>query len=384
MPATRPSQIEQPDFAAWIAALLKRHYASISATVAALAPFAGIVNLAAYTRHIGRPDVFMPSLELGPGLILLWLAYALFFAVLIGSMLITSLFMSWGIGFLRPKPDYAASLVRILTAVTAASMLLVIALVVLTTLLDCEIHPGYLSVILVPPGFASWFFLTGNVHSTESLKGDLKSWKMFLACIALTGWVGLTAIFGIYPAWFVTKFYEERGATGGWGEALFFCFIAMLGSLAPAIGYFNLAQKGWVAQVKAAIFGLVFFIGVLILMVPSLFSFPSVVAIKFLGISDHQVKRYLVSNDEYPADSLNAKRWAITHSEEKKYLLQGFPLYSYGAVTLLCPADVAQFKEQEIDQHTAQCIPFARSALRPLDGVVEMAKKANGDAGKSD
>lgn len=106
--------------------LLKKHYVWVSAIVTALAPLAGIVNLVTYSHFIGRSDVFMPSLELGPGLILLWLAYILFFVLIIGSMLVSSIFLSFGLNELRPKPQYAASIVRVITVVTALTMLNVV------------------------------------------------------------------------------------------------------------------------------------------------------------------------------------------------------------------------------------------------------------------
>lgn len=365
---------QQPAFASWMLVLLKEHYGWISAIIAALAPFAGIINLGVYAHYVGRADVFMPSLELGPGLILLWLAYILFFVILIGGMLITSLFLSWGLSGLRPKPEYAASIVRTLTVITAAAMLCVVIPVGVAAYQNKQASLWLMLLAFLPPALYSWLFIQRNIDKAELLTSDLKPWQMFLACAALIALVGLTALFGIYPAWFVTMFYEERGTMGGWLEALVFCFVAMVGSLAPAIGYYNLALKGRAAQIKAALGGVFIFMVVLTLMVPSLLSFPSVVAVKFLGISDRQVKRYLITNEDYPADDLDAKRWTITRSEEKKFLLEGFSLYAYGPIALLCPANLAKLKEKELDQHTAECIPFAKSAVKALDAVVQVEK----------
>lgn len=366
---TPPAQ--QPGFSSWMLELMKEHYGWMSAIIAALASFAGIVNLAVYTHYIGRADVFMTSLELGPGLVLLWLAFVLFLVILIGSMLITSLFLSAGLSWLRPLPEHTEAIVRGLTAITAAGMLALLVPVGYFAYVGQEPNPWGLIAILVPPALCSWFFMRRNIGKADALTANLKPRQMFFACLVLIVMVGLTVLFGIYPAWFVTMFYEERGVTGGWGEALFFCFIAMIGSLAPAIGYYNLAAKGKAAQVKGALVGVIMFMGTMTMMVPSLLSFPSVVAVKFLGISDRQVKRYLITSEEYPADSLDTKRWSISRSEEKKFILHGFSLYSYGAVVLLCPADLAKVKEKEIDKHSAQCIPFAKSAVRTLDGVVQ-------------
>lgn len=352
----------------WMLDLLKEHYGWVSAIAAAL----GILNLVIYTHHIGRPDVFMPSLELGPGLILLWITHLFFFAVLIGSMLFPSLVFSGGLSALRPKPEYAASIVRILTTITVLAMLGVVIPIGAAAYRDETASVWWALTVLVAPALCSWFFLHGNIAKTELLTDKLKSWRMLLACIVLTGLLGLTALVGIYPALFVTQFYEERGSMGGWGEALFFCFIIMVGSLAPAAGYYNQLLKGKPAQLRGIVLGIGIFAALLILTVPSLLIFPSVVAAKFLGITDREVKRYLVVNEEYPADSLDAKKWSITRSQEKKYLLQGFSLYANGPITLLCPANFAKFTERELHKYTAQCVPFDKSAIKPLDAVEEI------------
>lgn len=268
---------QQPGFSRWVLGLLKEHYGWISAIVAALAPLAGIINLAIYTHYVGRSDVFMPSLELGPGLIVLWLTHILFFAFLIGSMCITSLFLSWGLSELRPKPNYAASIVRILTVITAVAMLGVLVPIGIAAYRGETASPWWALAVFVPPALSSWFFMRGNIDKAESLTSDLKSCRMFRACAALTTLVGLTAFFSTYPAWLVTIFYEDQGTMRGWVELFFFCFVAMLGSLAPAIGYYNLVSKGKAAQ--GALFGVVIFMSALTLMAPSLLSFPSVVAV---------------------------------------------------------------------------------------------------------
>lgn len=355
----------------WMLELLKEHCGWISAIAAALAPLAGIVNLVTYSHYIGRPDVFMPSLELGPGLILLWLAYILFFVLLIGSMLISSLFLSFGLGELRPKPLAAASIARILTIITAASMFVVVLPVGYRAYNGETASVWWALLVFAIPALCSWFFIAGNIDKAESLGRVVKLWQWLWACVAFTLVVGFAALSGIYPAWFVTTFYQERGIAGGAAEAGAFCVIAMVFSLAPSIGYYQLASKGRAAQIRGALGGLVVFLAVLMLMIPALLTYPSVFAVKFLGISDRQINRYLITNAEYPADSLDAKLWSLSRSMERKYLIEGFALYRYGSIVLLCPSHFADTKEKELDQHTGQCIPFAKSDVKQLHEVAQ-------------
>lgn len=351
--------------------LLKEHYGWISAISAAIAPFAGFLNLLIYTHYIGRADVFMSSLEIGPGVILLWLAHTLFFVLLIGSMLITSVLLAGGLSEMRPKPKHAESIVRGLTLMIVTSMLGVILPVGIGAALGVNPSPWWSFGVFVPPALFARCFFSYAKGKLEKRSYSPSILHTFFAYVGLIGLVGLTALFAIYPAWLVTMFYQERGAMGGWGEALLFCFVAMVFSLGPAIGYHNLAIKGLKAQRKAALIGVAMYTCLLMLIIPSAMSFPSVAAVKFLGISDRQVKQYLINSEEYPARALDAKRWSVSLSDEKKYLLQGFALYDHGAVVLLCPADLAEVKESEIDQHSAQCIPFESGAVKPLNGIVQ-------------
>nr|WP_312972990.1 hypothetical protein [Pseudomonas sp.] len=351
--------------------LLKNHYVWVSAIVTALAPLAGIVNLVTYSHFIGRPDVFMPSLELGPGLILLWLAYILFFVLLIGSMLVSSIFLSFGLNELRPKPQYAASIVRVITVVTALTMLIVVIPVAIHAFRGETASVLWALLVFVTPALCSWFFVAGNIDKADSFAHVVKRRQWLWACVAFTLVVGFAALSGIYPAWFVTKFYQERGVTGGAVEAGAFCIIAMVFSLAPSIGYYTLASKGRAAQMRGALLGLVVFLAMLMLMIPALLTYPSVFAVKFLGISDRKINRYLITNAEYPADSLDTERWSISRSMERKYLIEGFALYRHGAIVLLCPSHLADTEEIELDQHTGECIPFAKSDVKQLDQVTK-------------
>jgi MFS family permease len=355
----------------WALGVLKEHYGWISAIAAAIAPFAGFLNLLIYTHYIGRADVFMSSLEIGPGVILLWLAHTLFFVLLIGSMLITSVLLAGGLSEIRPKPEFAESVVRRLTLMTVVSMLGVIIPAALGAVWGKTASLWWVLGVFLPPVlFARCFFRYAD-GKLEERSHSSSAWRTFFAYVGLIGLIGLTALFAVYPAWMVTVFYQERGAMGGWGEALLFCFVAMACSLVPAIGYHALAAEGPKAQRKAALIGIVMYICLLMLIIPSVMSVPSVAAVKFLGISDRQVKQYLINSEEYPARALDAKRWSVSLSDEKKYLLQGFSLYDHGSVVLLCPADLAKIKESEIDQHSAQCIPFESSAVKPLNGVIQ-------------
>ncbi|WP_440465725.1 hypothetical protein ACKI1H_17220 [Pseudomonas sp. YH-1] len=359
--------VQGQGLALWVLNVVKDHYGWIFAVVAALSPLAGIVNLAIYTHYIGRPDALLPSLELGPGLVVLWLAYILAFVLILGAMLITSLILSGLFGWLRPFPGQAEKVVRQVIALTGAAMLGIIVPIGVAYAVDGSAGPAWLLSVFIPPAVFSWSFIRANGTRVEALVAAHTLPRKLLACATLTVMVGATAFCGMYPATFVEASFEAKLGVGDWQEKLLFCFVTMIASMSPAIGYFIAASKGKRAQIKAALSGVLLFLGVLVLTMPSLLSLPSLAAAKLLGVSDRTVKRYLISNEEYPAHSLDAKKWALSFSQEKQYLVEGFALYSYGAVVLLCPASLAKIWGKDLDQYTAQCIAFERRAVKSLD-----------------
>ncbi|MDI6539626.1 hypothetical protein QMA77_22175 [Pantoea ananatis] len=82
-------------------------------------------------------------------------------------------------------------------------------------------------------------------------------------------------------------------------------------------------------------------------------SFSSVVAsvipvqiinlsMKLSGVTKYENYYYSVSRDVYPSEMFSSKNWHFKKSENnKQYIFKGFPLFSFGVVSLICPEDVA-------------------------------------------
>lgn len=370
MQSQNESSAQRPSLASLIVNFFKEHYGWVSSIIVVLSPLAGILNLLIYTNYIGRANVFRDSIELGPGLVLLWVIYILFFAFLIGSMSISSFVLAAGLRELQPKSEYTVPIFRNLIAIVAASMLTITIPIGLYAYAGKTAGIEWAIGAFLTPALASWFFISWGVGKFEPLTDEVKIRWRLTACAALTVWVGIIALLGIYPAWLVTTLYQGQGVKETFPGIVLFGFLAMIGSLAPAVGYYNRPRDVRFGHAKGALLGIALFLGILTLIVPSILSIPSIVAVKALGISDRQVYRYLVNNDDYPADGLDAKRWSITHSQEKKYLIKGFSLYTQGAVALICPADLAKVEISRIDRFSHQCIAFSKATVKQLDGVV--------------
>ncbi|HFJ0421609.1 TPA: hypothetical protein ACGS08_004214 [Pseudomonas aeruginosa] len=349
--------------------LIRKHFVWASAVAAGLASLAGVLNLLVFTRYIGRQDVFMDSLELGPGLVVLMLSYVLIFIAITGSMLITSYFFTLAPSWLRHRLETNRLIVRHLLEMTVSGMFSIVLVVVAVTYFsgDKAGHWWMLTVFILP-ALLSWVFIGIHIETDTPL-----SWKKKLClCGALTGLVGFTAITGIYPALYVTYLYEESPDLSELAEIFkfgFTCLVTMAASLAPATGFYLMAKEGRRAQIRGALIGLLAFLGLLTFTIPTVFSVPSVGAVNLLGISDREVRRYLISSAQYSANSLNPARWSITEYENGRYSLEAFSLYEYGPVNLLCPADLSAIRNKYLSQHTKACIDFKSKDVDSLDAV---------------
>ena len=365
---------EQENGSLWILELIKNHFTWISATVAAFAPLAGILNLAVYANYIGRPDIFLRSLQFGPSLVILFLAFILLFVGIVGSMLITSYFFSLIPSWLRPMSEHADSITRRLFGMTVLGMLGIVLILGIASFLGRTLEsPWWMLIVFLLPAFFSWLFINAHINQAEYLTSPLTTRKKIWACVLLTILVGVTAAFGIYPAWYVASLYEERSALSGLIEGLLFCLLTMAASLAPAVGYYISTNKSRGAQIKSALAGVLIFLGILTITAPPVFSVASVGSTSFLGLSDRQVRNYVVNSEEYPAKNLDQLSWKITNDGGKKYNLEAFSLYEFGPVNLLCPADMQAIKNRHLDEHTERCIAFKGGAVLPLDAVKKEA-----------
>jgi MFS family permease len=357
--------------------LIKDHFTWVSTTIAALASLAGVSNLILYTNFIGRPDILLPSLEFGPSLGILFLVYILIFTAIVGSMLITSYVFTLSPSLLRPKPEHADSITRWLFGMTVGGMLGIVAILGIASILDSTLESvWWLLFVFLLPAILAWPFIRTHIDHAEFLAAPLTLSKKLWASVTLIALVGFTATLGIYPAWYVTVLYEERSALSGSIEGLFFCLVTMAGSLVPAVAYYSSAKKGKSAQIKSALVGLLIFLGILTLTIPPVFSVASMGSASLVGLSDLQVRRYLIDSEKYPANSLDESSWAIKNDDGKKYTVEAFSLYTFGPITLLCPADLRAIKSRYLGKHTERCIPFKRSAIEALDAV----EKASSDS----
>jgi len=163
-------------------ALVKEHFPWVSSVTVVLAPFLGLLNLWAFTQFIGRPDVFFQSLEFGPGLVLLMVAYVVAFFGVIGSLFISSYFFTILLESLNFDQAPANSVVFWMFGIAVTS---VVAFIVMFALLGygCLVSMKWLFLAFIPPFVPACFFVKKYVDRTKV--PEIGFLKGMLLCVGL-------------------------------------------------------------------------------------------------------------------------------------------------------------------------------------------------------
>jgi len=169
---------------------------------------------------------------------------------------------------------------------------------------------------------------------------------------------------------YMMRLYESKVVVAGDLDKFAYWLVLSVGSLFPGAFMCMKAKDGVAEKIKYTLIGLMAYVVLLLMIIPKIFGLIFAISMGLLGISEEEVRHYLIDARQYPVISLDASDWAVKpygHS----YLLNAFSLYEFGAVNLLCPADLSEKNIWEISSDTDRCIPFRQDAVRKLGAVVE-------------
>jgi len=459
--------------------LIKRHFPWVSSVAVGSASLLALSSLLIFTQFIGRPDVFIDSLEPGVDLVLLALFHLMILVIVVVGLLILSLVYTWLLDFLAPDQGYEkliAGWVFCVLASGAASFILAIWVVVFLEEKDYRVGSWLSSVGLVIPALLSFWLVRRHGGHLKGLRlsvsakkkilrncrkgvyGMVASFWLFLRWVNSVGFfifVGVELIFisvlmmlihfykdgyeiahwllldcivilslpfmwqycgyGVLvkktglsmvlkklrsrecrrfsaekvvllrcrvsfpafvvpvvllvvwlPAWYIVGFHDGSFGMDGWSVWVAW-WVLSLGALFPALAIY-VGKNGEVFNIKKILIGMLVFCLVLLSVVPRVVAVPSVLSMKLLGVSDQEVRRYLVDGRKYPASSLPS-RWPVVEYGDGLYSIKGFPLYAYGSIKLLCPPDLVGLGVGDIRQHTHVCIAFRENEVRKLGQI---------------
>jgi len=353
----RPPEEKRSSLATWIRCF-QDNPLGISSVALALAYFLGALNLWFFTRFVGRPDVFMQSLEFGPGLVALMVSGLATLFIVIGTLVVSSWFFVFPMEYLEFKEDGGVKKITLwLMAVFASG---VISFVLIYAFCGYGIK---LFLAFVLPSVCA-YILVVNYAKKDVSKFIL--WGLLILVFAILMFLDL-----VLPYAYMRELYNrEVGISGEWYRFAYWLILS-LGALLPGVAAGVNTKEGMATKMKHVLVGLLGYVVILTMIIPNIFGVISASSMEILGVSEQRVRRYLVDARQYPSYSLEPHRWLVNDYDGSHYSLNAFSLYKFGPVNLLCPADLSEKNIWDIKSYAHFCIPFRQGAIRKLDAVVE-------------
>jgi len=348
----------------------------------------GLFSLWVFAGFIGRPDIFIQSLEFGPSLILLVPFFLLIYGVLIAYFILPSWFFWSELRCFKSERDSVVGVgFWLLPFGAVASFASVAALARIYWGRDGWPFCWFFICVLFGFIFIYIFVVLYGGGSKESavcanVKKRVRSflWLVFvMVAVAICNAV-------------LSILYQYAFRESGVGLKDFELFLVLLfvsvNPLLPVVFFQVMAKKGGVSQIVGGALGvLLFHLGLFVGMF-NIFGAASASSMMFLGVVDMEPKRYLIDGNQYPKSSLNdgGRRWSIEQHGESHYSVKAVVPYSYGRISLLCPIGFVGSKGQNSEPQSGakqrqkwhdelnklrlkiqDCIPFQSDEIRKLD-----------------
>jgi len=366
-----------------------------------LASCLGLFSLWVFAQFVGRPDVFVQSLEFGPGLLLLVPFFLFVYGILIACFIGSSWLFVFAVrNFKHGRESAIARSFWLLPLGMVACCASVIILVVMYWKED-----GWPWCWFVLFGFVcvGLFFRFVRQYGGGVKEVVASSEMRVLKCLCLAfSMVVVAAVNTFFSIGYQKIFQEADVKFEGVGLFAVLLFLSVI-PLVPVVLFYVREGKGEFSQVVGGAAGVLLFHAGLFVGVPWIFGVASTSAMMFLGVVDMEPKRYLVNEAQYPEKSLNNEneRWLIERHGENHYSLEAVSIYAYGAINLLCPADFVKSQDQnskpqsgaeqrkkwhadldKLKSRIQDCIPFQRDEVRKLDTRPVMAENLASSGGR--
>ncbi|WP_263145289.1 hypothetical protein [Pseudomonas sp. RIT-PI-AD] len=354
---------------AWLArgaARLNRYAKLIGSVLFLFCSGSGFLALFAYLQAIGRPDLFMPSLSLGPALFAWLFAVALIalaaLACLLAPSLILALFLAQ-----RPSDEAARRLLashayRIVASgfalLLAAAWIiplervywvfpLLFAWVSLATGLLCVGYPAFRRALGEP--------LAPRGHRVRG--GDLLGF-----ILSASAMLTLAVLAGVFPAAFAIDAY--RGGDTDWDllKALAICLVSMLLAATPTLA-FHLTRGDTLRKLRHGALALGLCVALFFLLSLPFFGVLTYAAARVVHLRETEPSTYLIS-PRYPPSTFAGRGWRAQSRDEDggRTRIEAFRQYRFGTMNLLCPAALREVRLRRWPDLSSTCL-----AIREAD-----------------
>lgn len=326
---------------------------------------APVCTLFVYLLVIGRIDLFLPSITMGPAL-LTWLGYTILLSLLaIGSIATPAILFAALVSiFGLPAKDSAKLAARLALLVTGGFTYLLVASYVVSTKHFIWSIPlvwlvGFIGLMVIVAG-------SDARRDTHLIKIQGTEWyrtrvSLFVAFASLI--YCLTVIMGISPALFIAWSHAYESSQVEQFIVIAAPIIWMLLICLPVISYYStdgaMAKKASNAASATVIAILGFFF-----VSPFMFELVAYASASMVGLRSQEVSEYIVSQ-KYPRATVDTKLWEVKDIDDpdKTFTIKAFPLFRLGETLLLCPAKYSHTDRAHIAEISKLCFDTKTSEM---------------------
>ncbi|TRX73238.1 hypothetical protein [Pseudomonas mangiferae] len=366
--------------------ILLRHAKAITGTASLVGAGLGLVFLRVYLGAIGRPELFMDSLDVGPALFA-WLgASALVGVATLAALAMPSIVLGIFVSALRlPEAVRATVMKRALVTVAVGFASLFGCLLWITT----EMARLALPVVLISVGttlvmFRRWdrgFQTAWASTLAAQANPDAHGTRYGMLAIAIV-LLAFAALAGVYPVSLALEAY--RGGDGEWAQwkGLLVGFLSMLLTLLPAATFY--LNEGAILRRFQNLA-----LGTAIMAIPMLFMSTAIVQIVVYGAAGlvqvrQQAVLTLALDARYPPAAFQGGAWHGQPLGDGRVRIEAFRLYSFGGLHLLCPARWVDTRLENWPSRASACVPVHTDdyvVLPPTSRVSPPATEGEGPVG---
>lgn len=340
----------------------KKRIIAMGSLFGAVAP---VCTLFVYLLVIGRIDLFLPSITMGPAL-LTWLGYTiLLFLLAIGTIATPAvLFAALVSVFGLPAKDSAKLAARLALLVTGGFTFLLVASYVVSTKHFIWSIPlvwllGFIGLMVIVAG-------SDARRDTHLIEIEGTEWyrtrvSLFVAFASLI--YCLTVLMGISPALFIAWSHSYESSQVEQFIVIAAPIIWMLLICLPVISYYStdgtMAKKASNAASATVIAILGFFF-----VSPFMFELVAYASASMVGLRSQEVSEYIVSK-KYPRATVDTKLWEVKdiNDPDKTFTIKAFPLFRLGETLLLCPAKYSHTDRAHIAEISKLCFDTKTSEM---------------------
>lgn len=361
--------------------ILLRHAKAITATASLVGAGLGLVFLRVYLGAIGRPELFMDSLDVGPALFA-WLgASALVGVATLVALAMPSITVGFFVSALRlPEAVRVAVMKRALVTVAVGFACLFGSPLWIAT------ERAWLALPVVLVGVGATLALLGHWDT-----GFRRAWATTLAAqldtdspnsrrgvwIAATFLLTLAALAGVFPLSLALNAY--RGGSSEWAQwkGLLVGFLSMLLTLLPAAAFY-LSEGALLRRLRNLAYGTA------IMAIVLLFSSAAIIQIVVYGAAGlvqvrQQTVLTLALDARYPPAAFQGGAWHGQPLNDGRVRIEAFRLYSFGGLHLLCPARWVDTRLKNWPSRAGACVPVHTDDYIVLPPTSHVSPAAEGD-----